>query len=61
MAEGRSNAAIAGQLFLTEKAVVQHTSNIYDALGLPVDADDRRRVLAVIRYLKAAADAPAPG
>lgn len=54
MAEGRSNAAIASQLFLTEKAVVQHTSNIYDALRLPVDADDHRRVLAVIRYLEAA-------
>ncbi|MDP3952088.1 response regulator transcription factor [Microbacterium sp.] len=52
MAEGRSNAAIAAQLVLTEKAVVQHTSNIYDALGLPVDADDHRRVLAVIRHLR---------
>ncbi|WP_040165079.1 response regulator transcription factor [Microbacterium gorillae] len=58
MAEGRSNAAIAGALFLTEKAVVQHTSNIYDALGLAVDADDHRRVLAVIRYLEAAATPP---
>lgn len=51
MAEGRSNASIAARLFLSEKAVVQHTSKIYDALGLPVDADDHRRVLAVIRYL----------
>lgn len=51
MAEGRSNAWIAAHLFLSEKAVVQHTSNIYDALGLPVDADDHRRVLAVLRYL----------
>ena len=51
MAEGRSNAWIASRLFLTEKAVVQHASRIYDALGLPVDADDHRRVLAVIRYL----------
>ncbi len=56
MAEGRSNAAIAAQLFLSEKAVVQHTSNIYDALGLPVDADDHRRVLAVVRFLAASAD-----
>lgn len=55
MAQGRSNAAIAAALFLTEKAVVQHTSNIYDALGLQVDADDHRRVLAVIRYLEGAA------
>ncbi|QGF22820.1 response regulator [Raineyella fluvialis] len=51
MAEGRSNARIAAELFLTEKAVVQHTSRIYDALGLPVDADSHRRVLAVMRYL----------
>jgi DNA-binding NarL/FixJ family response regulator len=56
MAEGRSNARIAGELFLSEKAVVQHTSKIYDALGLPVDADDHRRVLAVIRYLRAVAE-----
>ncbi|RFA08863.1 DNA-binding response regulator [Subtercola boreus] len=51
MAEGRSNARIAAALNLTEKAIVQHTSRIYDAFGLPVDADDHRRVLAVIRYL----------
>ncbi|MEO8907509.1 MAG: response regulator transcription factor [Microbacteriaceae bacterium] len=51
MAEGRSNAWIAAHLFLSEKAIVQHTSNIYETLGLPVDADDHRRVLAVIRYL----------
>jgi len=51
MAEGRSNAWIGHRLVLTEKAIVQHTSNIYDALGLPVAADDHRRVLAVIRYL----------
>jgi DNA-binding NarL/FixJ family response regulator len=55
MAEGRSNAWIGQQLVLTEKAIVQHTSNIYDALGLPVAADDHRRVLAVIRYLDGAA------
>jgi DNA-binding NarL/FixJ family response regulator len=56
MAEGRSNARIASTLFLSEKAVVQHTSNIYEALGLPVDADDHRRVLAVIRFLASAGD-----
>ncbi|WP_369046102.1 response regulator [Sinomonas sp. P10A9] len=51
MAEGRSNARIAVELFLSEKAVVQHTSNIYDALQLPRDADSHRRVLAVMRHL----------
>jgi DNA-binding NarL/FixJ family response regulator len=51
MAEGHSNAKIAEELFVSEKAVVQHTSRIYDALGLPLDSDAHRRVLAVIRYL----------
>jgi DNA-binding NarL/FixJ family response regulator len=55
MAEGRSNAHIAARLGTSEKAVVQHTSKIYDAFGLPVDADDHRRVLAVIRFLSEAA------
>jgi DNA-binding NarL/FixJ family response regulator len=51
MAEGRSNAAIAERLFLTEKAVIKHVSHIYDELGLKPDVDDHRRVLAVTRYL----------
>jgi len=51
MAEGRSNALIADRLYLSEKAVVQHTSHIYETLGLAVDGDDHRRVLAVIQYL----------
>ena len=51
MAEGRSNSWIASAIGFSEKAVVQHTSRIYDALGPPVDADDHRRVLAVLRYL----------
>lgn len=52
MAAGRSNGSIAQQLFITEKAVVQHVSGIYDTLGLPVSPDDHRRVLAVLRYLQ---------
>ncbi len=51
MAEGRSNARIAAELFLSEKAVVQHTSRIYDSLNLTLDGDSHRRVLAVMRYL----------
>lgn len=51
MAEGRSNAAIAQQLTLTDKAVVKHVSHIYDALGLEPSPEDHRRVLAVVRYL----------
>jgi DNA-binding NarL/FixJ family response regulator len=51
MAEGRSNARIAAELFLSEKAVVQHTSRIYDALGLALDPEAHRRVLAVLHHL----------
>jgi DNA-binding NarL/FixJ family response regulator len=51
MAEGRSNAAIADRLGITEKAVVRHVSHVYDALGLPEGRDDHRRVLAVLRHL----------
>lgn len=51
MAQGRSNSWIARQLSLTEKSVVQHTSHIYDALGLAPSDDDHRRVLAVLHCL----------
>jgi DNA-binding NarL/FixJ family response regulator len=52
MAEGRSNAAIAGQLVVTAKAVDKHINSIFMKLDLPMDADDNRRVLAVLRYLQ---------
>lgn len=51
IAEGLNNAAIARRLGISEKAVVVHTSGIYDSLGIPVDGDEHRRVLAVVRYL----------
>lgn len=51
IAGGRSNAAIARELSITEKSVVNHISRLYDALDLPVAADDHRRVQATIRYL----------
>jgi DNA-binding NarL/FixJ family response regulator len=51
MAEGRSNAAIAAQLVVTERAVEKHVANIFLKLDLPVSAADHRRVLAVLRYL----------
>ncbi len=51
MAEGRSNAAIAATLQVTEKAVVRHASRIYEQLGIDQRAEDHRRVLAVVRYL----------
>jgi DNA-binding NarL/FixJ family response regulator len=51
VAEGRSNAAIARELVISEKAVVQHVSRIYDQLDLGHSDDDHRRVLAVVQYL----------
>jgi DNA-binding NarL/FixJ family response regulator len=51
IAEGQSNAAIATRLYISEKSVVMHTSNIYRELELPTDDHQHRRVLAVLRYL----------
>jgi DNA-binding NarL/FixJ family response regulator len=51
MAEGRSNAAIAVRLFVTEKAVSKHINNIFTKLDMPPSDDDNRRVLAVLAYL----------
>jgi len=51
MAEGRSNAAIAQQLVITERAVAKHTASIFQRLGLQPSDDDNRRVLAVLAYL----------
>ncbi|WP_109509030.1 LuxR C-terminal-related transcriptional regulator [Nocardioides speluncae] len=53
IAEGRSNAAIAARLFVTEKAVGKHVANIFTKLGLPQASDDNRRVLAVLAFLDA--------
>jgi DNA-binding NarL/FixJ family response regulator len=51
MAEGRSNAAIATKLFVTEKAVSKHINNIFTKLNMAPSDDDNRRVLAVLTYL----------
>ncbi|WP_067490343.1 LuxR C-terminal-related transcriptional regulator [Actinomadura hibisca] len=51
MAQGRSNAAIAQALVVTERAVTKHTANIFAKLDLAVHDDDNRRVLAVLTYL----------
>jgi DNA-binding NarL/FixJ family response regulator len=55
VAEGRSNAAVATALFVTEKAVVKHIGSIFTKLDLPPSDDDNRRVRAVLTYLQAAA------
>ena len=55
MAEGKTNAGIARQLWLTEKTVETHVRSILGKLGLPLDGDTNRRVLAVVTYLRGAA------
>ena len=54
MAEGRSNAAIAEALVVTERAVEKHVTSIFTKLDLPPAVEDHRRVLAVLAYLRAA-------
>jgi DNA-binding NarL/FixJ family response regulator len=52
MAEGRSNAAIAAALVVSEGAVEKHTQRIFAKLDLPPDETQHRRVLAVLAYLR---------
>jgi DNA-binding NarL/FixJ family response regulator len=51
MAEGRTNASIAAELVVTERAVEKHVTGIFGKLDLPADSEDHRRVLAVLRFL----------
>ena len=53
MAEGRSNSAIASSLHMSEKTVEGHVRSIFSKLQLEPAADDHRRVLAVLTYMKA--------
>ncbi|MCL8010879.1 response regulator transcription factor [Streptomyces sp. AS02] len=53
MAEGRANAAIARELYVTEAAVDKHVGNILQKLELHLDGQGHRRVLAVLTYLRA--------
>jgi len=52
MAEGRSNQAIRDRLSLNDKTIETHVHNIVGKLELPATADDHRRVLAVLSYLR---------
>jgi DNA-binding NarL/FixJ family response regulator len=54
MAEGRSNAGIARQIWVAEATVEKHVHSILGKLNLPDSADDHRRVLAVLAYLSSA-------
>jgi DNA-binding NarL/FixJ family response regulator len=52
MAEGRTNRAIAGELFISERAVERHVTSIFTKLELAPTEEDHRRVLAVLTYLR---------
>jgi DNA-binding NarL/FixJ family response regulator len=52
MAQGRSNRAIAAELFVSERVVERHVTSIFTKLDLPVTEQDHRRVLAVLAYLR---------
>jgi DNA-binding NarL/FixJ family response regulator len=53
IAEGMSNRAIAARLYVTERTVEAHVTQIFQKLGLPESPDQHRRVLAVLTFLRA--------
>ena len=59
MAEGKTNAAIAKAMFVTEKAVAKNVNSLFGKLRLTPSEDDNRRVIAVLQYLEASDTNPA--
>ena len=60
MAEGRSNAAIAAELVVTDRAVEKHVTGIFAKLELTSSSEDHRRVLAVLRFLDGPSEPQSP-
>jgi DNA-binding NarL/FixJ family response regulator len=52
MAEGLSNSAICGRLFISPKTLDRHIGSVFAKLDLPPGTDENRRVVAVLRYLR---------
>jgi DNA-binding NarL/FixJ family response regulator len=59
LATGRSNAAVAKTLYMSERAVEKHIGSVFQKLGLVNESDVNRRVMAVLAYLDATGGAPA--
>ena len=53
LATGRSNAATAKALFMSERAVEKHVGSVFQKLGLVHESEVNRRVMAVLAYLEA--------
>ena len=58
LATGRSNAATAKKLYMSERAVEKHVGSVFQKLGLVNESDVNRRVMAVLAYLDATGDGP---
>ena len=60
VAQGKSNAAVASALFLSERAVEKHINALFAKLGLGAEPDINRRVKAVLMHLSARGSSPGP-
>ena len=58
LAQGKSNAAVAASLFLSERAIEKYSNSIFSKLGVSEEKDRNRRVSAVLIYLDAAVPTP---
>lgn len=52
MAEGKSNAAIARELYVSDSSIEKYVSALFSKLNIHASPDDNRRVLAVLTYLE---------